>query len=402
MRPMLKTDFFALVRSLFAAGITPTLLTSTLTASGYLRWKSAEGKEESATLFFAHNCRPSTARVSRKRFIGWFDELQQERLTQLANAINVGDRVVHGGVERTVTEIRATVIREANGTPKASFRNGVIILNRNIEALVTDVTPVKNAQEAAQAHEKHAETVTDYKPLSMRLVRHANCQYDHNMPPSYRNRGRKVFMYIAIGNYEDNEERTERQLDAMETLLNNMGWKENNDTCPNYAEGQSCGFWIHPDELDKFRIDYMTAKKALPNVLARQADSESQPRVPDDILPVMDDGTLTVKGATYIAVNMKYPLELFVIQSHVFVGAIRTDHKYDKNFYLGVDQKHQRQGREVFLKLQGIRPDFITSQPEKFHQQEERIVVLMPDKDYYPAGGWNRFKMEIAGEDNQK
>lgn len=120
------------------------------------------------------------------------------------------------------------------------------------------------------------------KPYSFRLVRAKSCQYDHEEAPQYRCRGRVVHMYMQVTKF-DNEDKVEHELGAMEELLIDKGWQS--DTCPDYPDGISCGFWVSPDELDNFRADYMTCKNELLGRLQEIAREEAST---DTIAPIFE------------------------------------------------------------------------------------------------------------------
>lgn len=52
-------------------------------------------------------------------------------------------------------------------------------------------------------------------------------------------------------------------LEAMDDMLTAAGWE--NDTCPIYDEGVSCGWWIDLSEVDEFKADYKRLKGEVEN-----------------------------------------------------------------------------------------------------------------------------------------
>ncbi|EIP9221006.1 hypothetical protein LT875_002452 [Salmonella enterica] len=133
MKPMLKADFLDLVNSLLAAGHEPELQVSALTCWGNLRWKDADGNTQARPLFSSHDCSPLTARTSRQRFFKWFEAAKAEFHGKAAEKLTVGDTVMWGSIMGQVTLIRVRTVCEANGTPKAQQRTGVVIVDDKYE-----------------------------------------------------------------------------------------------------------------------------------------------------------------------------------------------------------------------------------------------------------------------------
>ncbi|EPT1451841.1 hypothetical protein ACVOZ6_003429 [Escherichia coli] len=142
MKPMLKADFFALVTSILAAGQEPELQVSTLTCWGNLRWKDADGHTQARSLFSSHDCSPLTASTSRKRFAKWFADAKAAFHEKAAQALTKGDRVIWGSIVGEVTEIQVRTIREANGTPKAQQRTGVVVLDDKYKMMAGELRKI--------------------------------------------------------------------------------------------------------------------------------------------------------------------------------------------------------------------------------------------------------------------
>ncbi|HBM2815681.1 TPA: DUF5417 domain-containing protein [Enterobacter hormaechei subsp. xiangfangensis] len=128
----------------------------------------------------------------------------------------------------------------------------------------------------------HEELIEDSKRVYvLRLTREPICKGELNMPEGERNRGKKALFYIEIRKFK-NTEKAARELSAMEDMLREMGWE--NDTCPIYNEGISCGFWMSPDDIPSFRQAYNECKARL------QAHMDSlpsaRPEEPDDVDPM--------------------------------------------------------------------------------------------------------------------
>lgn len=108
----------------------------------------------------------------------------------------------------------------------------------------------------------------------MKLVREALSSLDrHNADDkTYRPmRGRLALFYI--------QNATQRELEGMEALLTLAGHK--NDSCPNYTDLISCGFWVDIEDIPEFKDAYREAKGALAAYLEQQqieAERADEPR----------------------------------------------------------------------------------------------------------------------------
>ncbi|HFU2857268.1 TPA: hypothetical protein ACGQ50_000808 [Enterobacter cloacae] len=148
MKPMLKTAFFSLVNDLLSRGIRPVLKAEPNLCVGVLQW---EGHQE--YLYWAHDASPLTARTSRKRFVAWFAEIMTAYHAKIAENYKVGDRVLDGDDERTVTGFRTVAPRDSigNKTNGVCARTGVIVLDGKIEVMAGDVWPSPEAVEEMPA-----------------------------------------------------------------------------------------------------------------------------------------------------------------------------------------------------------------------------------------------------------
>lgn len=126
--------------------------------------------------------------------------------------------------------------------------------------------------------------------------------------------------------------------------------------------------------------------------------SDSAAEEPEDILPLGDEaGEIVLEVETMISVKQRYPMEFAVVGHHVFVGAIRTDFEYDKNFYFGVNLKETVIGREVFLRVPELEPSFFTENASAFKMQAQREIIILPDRDFSPIGGTKALQRDILG-----
>lgn len=254
------------------------------------------------------------------------------------------------------------------------------------------------------AQTEHAPAVSpSRKPYSICLVRNAICKYDHEEPAKYRNRGRKVNFHMQINKFEC-AEKAERELSVMEELLAEKGWEDENDTCPLYDEGISCGFWVSPDEVDNFRADYKAAKAELLGRLMELAREEGDAETaapiaePDDMLPCDEDGTLEVGVKTYVTLKMSFPNEYAVVGKRVFVRALRNTTPTDHNFYITAgDRKGMPHAVERFLACPKLDADFIQCHEDAFEARPGRQITLMPREDYEPFASIDVYRGEVLG-----
>lgn len=85
-------------------------------------------------------------------------------------------------------------------------------------------------------------------------------------------------------------------LEAMDDMLTAAGWE--NDTCPLYDEGFSCGWWIELSDIDEFKADYKAAKSGVKAFMAHQANAN-----PSDVTIVIGEVFTVSKGTVIDAVN---------------------------------------------------------------------------------------------------
>ena len=85
-------------------------------------------------------------------------------------------------------------------------------------------------------------------------------------------------------------------LEAMDDMLTAAGWE--NDTCPLYDEGFSCGWWIDLSDIDEFKADYKAAKSGVKAFMAHQANAN-----PSDVTIVIGEVFTISKGTVIDAVN---------------------------------------------------------------------------------------------------
>lgn len=237
----------------------------------------------------------------------------------------------------------------------------------------------------------------EQRPSSIRLVRNASCKYDHEERAEYRNRGRKVHFTIEIRNFVDRPNSVERDLSGMEALLTQAGWE--NDTCPVYDEGISCGFWIHPDEVAQFRADYKASKAALSQYLADvsvgDTETSSAAREPDDLLPIAADGTLTVEVVTLRTNKAKKPLEFAIVENQVFVRSVDRL----SLCYMDATIRASRGTPDNFIHVPStlLPREFIEANRAAFDELEKRSVTLEPDRLFEYDGTPESYQAAVIG-----
>lgn len=248
--------------------------------------------------------------------------------------------------------------------------------------------------------------VQELKISSLRLVRNAACKYDHEERPEFRNRGRKVCFTIEIKKFAGNSGIVERDLSGIEALLSQAGWK--NDTCPLYDEGISCGFWIHPDEVEYFRAAYKACKAALPKYLADIEASKEEPgcaaREPDDLLPITADGTLPVDVVTLRTNNAEDPMEFAIVENQVFVRTVKRLTQDDYYYYVGANIRADARNPEIFVHVPSylLFPGFFEANRVAFDELEMRCVTLEPDRVFQFDGTPGNYQAALLGLAHQR
>ena len=139
MKPMLKNIFFTTVKQLAAAGRKPHFYTICGGKSGLLAW-DVDGVKHVEELF---STTYESAPRMIDRFNAWFVAAMGEYHAAAAEALKVGDRVLDGDDERTVTGFRTVAPRDSigNKTNGVCARTGVIVLDGTIEVMAGDVWP---------------------------------------------------------------------------------------------------------------------------------------------------------------------------------------------------------------------------------------------------------------------
>ncbi|HAV1601541.1 TPA: hypothetical protein JG832_002431 [Enterobacter hormaechei subsp. xiangfangensis] len=420
MKPMLKKDFCHIVTTLLARGIVPTLDASFFCKSGRLIWKE-KGETRIAMLFKSPTHTSAANEQNRIRFTSWFNTCLMTHSAKLAEKMKVGDKVLDGDAVRTITGFRKVVERHSDGSPKDQIcqRSGVIVLDNDKEVMAYEVSTVNLSEPMSLPPVEKVYTPLDCclpkdpeLHLSfIRLVRNPACRYDRDECSHNRNRGRRTHFTIEISNYEDRPLAVERDLSGMEKLLMLAGWE--NDTCPIYNEGISCGFWIHPEEVTKFRQDYKMAKHALPFFLAQlasdKATSEKEsveseereesglPPEPEDLLPADEDGTLTIDVETVRTVKAAYPTELLVVEDQVFVRAVQAQTEFDDSYYVSGTHEVSPQSREVFIRIPFLDWNFVRDNMDAFETLPRRQVMIAPDQEFEPCCSPLMYEAEILG-----
>ncbi|HAT3959787.1 TPA: hypothetical protein I9Y37_001927 [Citrobacter freundii] len=271
MKPMLKTAFFSAVKSLLKNGVKPYFRAANFGKLGLIEFVGTNGNNHVEQVY---SCAWYSAERMSARFQGWFRAAVAEFNAEIAESLDLNDKVMHGDTVRTVTGFRNDVIRSSNGTPRKYKRTGVLILDYSIEVMASDVTPIEK----------------------------------------------------------------------------------------------------------------------------QSTSSDSAATEPEDILPMGDEaGEIVLEVETMISVKQRYPMEFAVVGHHVFVGAIRTDFEYDKNFYFGVNLKETVIGREVFLRVPELEPSFFTENASAFKMQAQREIIILPDRDFSPIGGTKALQRDILG-----
>lgn len=74
-------------------------------------------------------------------------------------------------------------------------------------------------------------------------------------------------------------------LEMMDDKMNAAGW--DNDTCPLYEEGFSCGYWIDLSDIAQFKEDYKAVKAGLKAAPAAAAPAAAAPAVEVEAAPAI-------------------------------------------------------------------------------------------------------------------
>jgi len=131
----------------------------------------------------------------------------------------------------------------------------------------------------------------------MKLVRNAVTEANPDL------RGRKHHFTIESASAD--------MLEAMDQMLVEAGW--NNDTCPVYEDGVSCGYWVDLSDVSSFKKAYKEAKAGVKEFMANQVEAvQAETVAPVEAVAPFE---VCIKGSVGID-NPFYPGDV------VYVGSI--------------------------------------------------------------------------------
>lgn len=146
MKPMLKSAFFSAVKSLLADDFKPTFYTVNSGTIGIISYIDKNGTKQVEQVY---SCSHIARDTITPRFQGWFNAIMAEHHASVADKLSVGDKVMDGKTERTVTHISRRVLLDSNGLRKnqACPASGEIVLDGLIKVMAGEITLLADKDE---------------------------------------------------------------------------------------------------------------------------------------------------------------------------------------------------------------------------------------------------------------
>lgn len=138
MKPMLKADFFAAIKSLLKNGFKPRFRTTNVGKIGLIEFT---GNDDSNQVEQVYSCNSYSTERMAARYQGWMDQIMADHHAAIAEDMQRDEKVLVGAKIFTVQTFRTTFTRSINGTPRSQTcpRTGVIVLNNGAEVMAGDV-----------------------------------------------------------------------------------------------------------------------------------------------------------------------------------------------------------------------------------------------------------------------